>query len=132
VTAHIAPEPFSGISHTQTHTVQGICQPRARLRIRGRVKVRKERRRTRDHRGEERRKKTLGCTLDLGGQGEQMPLTVQKLIFLSLRQQPNTSNPSYSPKTAACQRQIKYKGNTLFSNCFQSSTTEVSHGIHAD
>lgn len=28
--------------------------------------------------GKERRKETLDCALDLGGQGEQMSLTVQK------------------------------------------------------
>lgn len=44
---HVAPGPYWGISfthtHAYTHKIQGICQPRARPEIRGRVKARRER-----------------------------------------------------------------------------------------
>lgn len=51
----------------------------------------------------ERRKATLDCTLNLGGRGEQMSLTVQEWILLSLlQQQPDMSNPPCSLKTKAC------------------------------
>lgn len=99
--------------HTHTKSRGYVSQGQEWRSEGGWKKVRKEGkeedRGTTERKGKERRRKTSGCTLALGGQREQMSLTVQKWIFLPLLQlQPNTSNPPYSPQTAARQRQIKY------------------------